>query len=203
MLSAATTIVTLIVATVAGTFLQRHRFPGRTVLIAMLTFPLAFPGVVVGFLIILLAVSWPPMVERYRRLQQPQTSADPAVAPVARPRPARPIRAPLPPVWPAPDMLTTEELCVAWRASYPALQRAQTAADRIGLVQVRAGYLDALQQRDPGSFARWLDSGARAAGDPGRYLASPRPGTAAAESQPTESARADHQDVDSPPHLTD
>jgi putative spermidine/putrescine transport system permease protein len=54
-LSAVTTIVTLIVATVAGTFLQRHRFPGRTVLIAMLTFPLAFPGVVVGFLIILLA----------------------------------------------------------------------------------------------------------------------------------------------------
>jgi len=30
-------------------FLQRHRFPGRAVLIAMLTFPLAFPGVVVGF----------------------------------------------------------------------------------------------------------------------------------------------------------
>jgi putative spermidine/putrescine transport system permease protein len=54
-LSAATTIVTLIVATIAGMFLQRHRFPGRTVLIAMLTFPLAFPGVVVGFLIILLA----------------------------------------------------------------------------------------------------------------------------------------------------
>jgi putative spermidine/putrescine transport system permease protein len=54
-LSVATTFVTLIVATVAGTFLQRHRFPGRTLLIAMLTFPLAFPGVVVGFLIILLA----------------------------------------------------------------------------------------------------------------------------------------------------
>jgi len=36
-------------------FLQRHRFPGRAVLIAMLTFPLAFPGVVVGFMIILLA----------------------------------------------------------------------------------------------------------------------------------------------------
>jgi len=45
----------LIVATIAGMFLQRHRFPGRAVLIAMLTFPLAFPGVVVGFLIILLA----------------------------------------------------------------------------------------------------------------------------------------------------
>jgi putative spermidine/putrescine transport system permease protein len=54
-LSAATTIVTLVVATIAGMFLQRHRFPGRAVLIAMLTFPLAFPGVVVGFMIILLA----------------------------------------------------------------------------------------------------------------------------------------------------
>src|ERR1700759_4156414 len=49
LLAAATTLVTLIVATIAGMFLQRHRFPGRAVLIAMLTFPLAFPGVVVGF----------------------------------------------------------------------------------------------------------------------------------------------------------
>ncbi|MEH2596229.1 ABC-type sulfate transport system permease component [Bradyrhizobium sp. AZCC 1577] len=55
LLATATTIVTLIVATVAGMFLQRHRFPGRAILIAMLTFPLAFPGVVVGFMIILLA----------------------------------------------------------------------------------------------------------------------------------------------------
>jgi len=54
-LAAATTAVTLIIATIAGMFLQRHRFPGRTILIAMLTFPLAFPGVVVGFLVILLA----------------------------------------------------------------------------------------------------------------------------------------------------
>src|SRR5580658_3085359 len=55
LLAAATTVVTLMVATIAGMFLQRHRFPGRAVLIAMLTFPLAFPGVVVGFMIILLA----------------------------------------------------------------------------------------------------------------------------------------------------
>src|SRR4030081_2084799 len=45
----------VLIATIAGMFLQRHRFPGRAVLVAMLTFPLAFPGVVVGFLIILLA----------------------------------------------------------------------------------------------------------------------------------------------------
>src|ERR1700742_3656173 len=55
LLASATTVATLVIATVAGMFLQRHRFPGRAVLIAMLTFPLAFPGVVVGFLIILLA----------------------------------------------------------------------------------------------------------------------------------------------------
>jgi putative spermidine/putrescine transport system permease protein len=55
LLATATTVATLIVATIAGMFLQRHRFPGRSVLIAMLTFPLAFPGVVVGFMIILLA----------------------------------------------------------------------------------------------------------------------------------------------------
>jgi putative spermidine/putrescine transport system permease protein len=55
LLAAATTVLTLIIATIAGMFLQRHRFPGRAVLVAMLTFPLAFPGVVVGFMIILLA----------------------------------------------------------------------------------------------------------------------------------------------------
>jgi putative spermidine/putrescine transport system permease protein len=54
-LAAVTTIAALAAATIAGLFLQRHRFPGRAVLIAMLTFPLAFPGVVVGFMIILLA----------------------------------------------------------------------------------------------------------------------------------------------------
>jgi putative spermidine/putrescine transport system permease protein len=55
LLATATTAATLAIATIAGLFLQRQRFPGRAVLIAMLTFPLAFPGVVVGFMIILLA----------------------------------------------------------------------------------------------------------------------------------------------------
>src|SRR5262249_50578674 len=49
LLAAATTVATLVIATIAGMFLQRHRFRGRAVLVAMLTFPLAFPGVVVGF----------------------------------------------------------------------------------------------------------------------------------------------------------
>lgn len=55
-LSLVATLVTLIIALPVGRFLARHRhFTGRRTLMAMLMFPLAFPGVVVGFLIILLA----------------------------------------------------------------------------------------------------------------------------------------------------
>lgn len=54
-LATTTTAATLVISTIAALFLQRHRFPGRSLLIALLTFPLALPGVVVGFMIILLA----------------------------------------------------------------------------------------------------------------------------------------------------
>jgi putative spermidine/putrescine transport system permease protein len=54
-LSAGVTVLTLAIATLAGVFLQRNTFRGRSALIAMLTFPLAFPGVVVGFMVIMLA----------------------------------------------------------------------------------------------------------------------------------------------------
>jgi putative spermidine/putrescine transport system permease protein len=55
LLSAAVTLVTLLIAAVVGCFLARQRFPGRGTLLALLTFPLAFPGVVVGFLMVMLA----------------------------------------------------------------------------------------------------------------------------------------------------
>jgi putative spermidine/putrescine transport system permease protein len=54
-LSTATTVATLVLSLVAGLFLQRNRFPGRGLLVSLLTLPLAFPGVVVGFLVILFA----------------------------------------------------------------------------------------------------------------------------------------------------
>jgi putative spermidine/putrescine transport system permease protein len=54
-LAAATTAVTLLISGIAGVFLQRNTFPGSGLLIALLTLPLAFPGVVVGFLVIVLA----------------------------------------------------------------------------------------------------------------------------------------------------
>jgi putative spermidine/putrescine transport system permease protein len=53
--AALTTVITLVLSTLVGLLLARSRFPGRPVLLAVLTFPLAFPGVVVGFLVILLA----------------------------------------------------------------------------------------------------------------------------------------------------
>tara|TARA_B100000745_G_scaffold118661_1_gene76709 strand:- start:1939 stop:2760 length:822 start_codon:yes stop_codon:yes gene_type:complete len=54
-LSIAVTITALIISTATGLFLVRNFFPGREILLSILTFPLAFPGVVIGFLIIMLA----------------------------------------------------------------------------------------------------------------------------------------------------
>jgi len=54
-LAASVTLAALLVGSISGVFLARQRFFGRSALVALLTFPLAFPGVVVGFLVILLA----------------------------------------------------------------------------------------------------------------------------------------------------
>lgn len=54
-ISLATTVLTLVISGFSGVFLQRNVFPGRAILVAMLTLPLAFPGVVVGFMVIILA----------------------------------------------------------------------------------------------------------------------------------------------------
>ena len=55
LLSICVTIVALIISLIVGLFLVRNRFVGREILLAILTFPLAFPGVVIGFLVIMLA----------------------------------------------------------------------------------------------------------------------------------------------------
>ena len=54
-LSALVTFATLAIAAVSGLFLERNRFFGHNLLLSLLTFPLAFPGVVVGFMVIMLA----------------------------------------------------------------------------------------------------------------------------------------------------
>ena len=54
-LSAAVTAATLALSVISGLHLARREFPGKRTLLALLTFPLAFPGVVVGFMVIMLA----------------------------------------------------------------------------------------------------------------------------------------------------
>jgi putative spermidine/putrescine transport system permease protein len=54
-LSAAVTLTTLVLSVIAGLLLARREFTGKRTLLALLTFPLAFPGVVVGFMVIMLA----------------------------------------------------------------------------------------------------------------------------------------------------
>lgn len=53
-ISGLVTVAALAVSTTAGLYLVRNRFWGRGALISALTLPIAFPGVVVGFMIILL-----------------------------------------------------------------------------------------------------------------------------------------------------
>ncbi|MFC7396363.1 ABC transporter permease [Chelatococcus sp. GCM10030263] len=53
-LAAAVTLATLAICVASGLFLVRNRFIGRNLLVAILTLPLAFPGVVIGFMVIML-----------------------------------------------------------------------------------------------------------------------------------------------------
>lgn len=53
-LSVVVTVATVVISAIAGLFLARNHFPGRDLLTAMLTLPLAFPGVVIGFMVIML-----------------------------------------------------------------------------------------------------------------------------------------------------
>ena len=70
--------------------------------------------------------------------------------------------------------LTDEELCLAWRQSFLALDSTIDAATRAGLAAARGRYLDELTRRHPREMDAWLTSGARAAGNPLPYLSSHR-----------------------------
>jgi hypothetical protein len=92
---------------------------------------------------------------------------------VRRKRRLPPGPVPPPAAGPAPVLgtLSTPELCLAWRRSYLTLVDLPAGAARSELVTVRQSMLDEFERRDTAGFHRWLDDGARASGDPGRYLA--------------------------------
>ncbi|GKX52987.1 ABC transporter permease [Budvicia aquatica] len=55
LLSLLVSLAAVVIAGISGCFLARNQFVGKSLLLAILTFPLAFPGVVVGFLVVMLA----------------------------------------------------------------------------------------------------------------------------------------------------
>jgi hypothetical protein len=70
----------------------------------------------------------------------------------------------------APEALSDEALCRAWRASFSALQKASSPTQRLRIVDERRAYLDEIERRTAHGMAAWLASGARAAGDPSRFV---------------------------------
>ena len=69
-----------------------------------------------------------------------------------------------------PDQMTVADLCQAWRSSYVALERVTSPESRLRVVMMRAIYLDELERRAAPAMQAWLHSGARAAGDPSRWV---------------------------------
>ena len=78
------------------------------------------------------------------------------------------------PPWMTQSLASLDDaaLCFAWRASYVALQQHPSAPVRLRVVQRRQAILDDLERRNAPGIAAWLASGARAAGDPTRYVTS-------------------------------
>jgi len=66
--------------------------------------------------------------------------------------------------------LDDAQLCLAWRRSYVRLETERGAAARLAIVEQRQCYLDELQRRHGTAFQAWLESGARASGNPLPYL---------------------------------
>ena len=48
------TLATLVLGAAVGIYLARHAFIGKRMLLSLLTLPLSFPGVIIGFFVILL-----------------------------------------------------------------------------------------------------------------------------------------------------
>lgn len=68
------------------------------------------------------------------------------------------------------DELTDSDLCMAWRSSYVALDRAVDPYAKLRAVEIRELLLEELGRRDAPGLEAWFRSGARAAGGPDRYL---------------------------------
>jgi hypothetical protein len=116
----------------------------------------------------LIIMSSPPVVSRLRPAgRQP---AEPPTPQLREEPPPLPTPRYLSAVARSLCELSDEELCLAWRRSFTRLQTSSTAEHRAAMADVRRAYLDELERRSPEAFAAWIDSGARAAGDPAKFF---------------------------------
>jgi len=131
-------------------------------------------------LLALLGVCSPAVLRRLlTRKPGPAASREhPAPAPPApgHPAPTSPTPTPTRPPPPPCQSYSDAELCWRWRTSFAALQRTVSPDERLRLIETRSALLEELSRRDPEGFARWLNSGARAASDPSRFLSSSHQG---------------------------
>jgi hypothetical protein len=112
-----------------------------------------------------------PRALRILMARAPQTrSADVQSGVPIQPTPSPPRPGPPPPAVLCAS-LSDAELCRRWRASFGALQHTVSPDQRLHLIETRAALLDELAHRNPAGFNRWLNSGARAASDPARFVA--------------------------------
>ena len=122
-------------------------------------------SVVLTLLLLAAPLAWPWLRRRYGRppAREPWAAGCLEIVPAAEAPP--PMRF---------EALSTSELCLTWRRSYLALLDVAAGPGRCELVHMRECLLDELERRDRDGFTRWLDTGARAGSDPGRYLGTDR-----------------------------
>ena len=160
----------------AGRFVLRAALLLMLVLTGVNGLAAALGGVTVE-LVLLLAITGAPLAWQalHRKESEPERVAAPAPAPPrAEPVATAPAFEPallvdttttfsgVPP--------TTAALCWTWRASFTALRRADGLDERLRIVELRQRCLDELARREPTGFHNWLAAGARAAGDPSKYV---------------------------------
>ena len=110
-----------------------------------------------------------PALGRPMRKHSPETSpATVSTALLEKPEPTDEVPS-------EPWLLDDYALCCAWRRSYVVLEHPHPPETYLRVVQQRQLYLDELERRNPTGLAAWFASGARAAGDPTRFIVPGRP----------------------------
>lgn len=133
----------------------------------------ALLGAWVFLLVVLVTASSPYAVHFCRRWLRPRADQP---APRQRWDPSGPVHPPETEHGPALQSpaeirsLSDTDLCQAWRASFSALQTASALSQRMRVVETRQNYLDEFERRTPHALTAWLASGARAAGNPSRFV---------------------------------